>query len=164
MAFNEDSRVKIPAILHLIRLGFSYIPQYAQIRRENTNIFESIFSESILKLNPHLDESDIKRLLDEITLELDFEDLGRKFFHRLTSGAGLKLIDFQNFSNNSFHITTELTCKNGDEEFRPDITILINGMPSHKIGTIVNAISSSVVIFLIPPPTIRKHKLEVIVE
>lgn len=129
MAFNEDSRVKIPAILHLIRLGFSYIPQYAQIRRENTNIFESIFSESILKLNPHLDESDIKRLLDEITLELDFEDLGRKFFHRLTSGAGLKLIDFQNFSNNSFHITTELTCKNGDEEFRPDITILINGMP-----------------------------------
>ena len=129
MAFNEDSRVKIPAILHLIRLGFSYIPQSAQIRREDTNIFESIFSESILKLNPHLNESDIKRLLDEITLELDFEDLGRKFFHRLTSGAGLKLIDFQNFSNNSFHITTELTCKNGDEEFRPDITILINGMP-----------------------------------
>src|SRR5690606_14856064 len=36
---------------------------------------------------------------------------------------------FQNFSNNSFHVTTELTYKNGDEEFRPDITILINGMP-----------------------------------
>lgn len=129
MAFNEDSRVKIPAILHLIRLGFSYIPQSAQNRWEDTNIFESIFSESILKLNPHLDETDIRRLLDEITLELDFEDLGRKFFQRLTSGAGLKLIDFQNFSNNSFHVTTELTCKNGDEEFRPDITILINGMP-----------------------------------
>jgi hypothetical protein len=25
MAFNEDSRVKIPAILHLIRLGYTYI-------------------------------------------------------------------------------------------------------------------------------------------
>lgn len=24
---------------------------------------------------------------------------------------------------------TELTCKNGDDEFRPDITLLINGMP-----------------------------------
>lgn len=129
MAFNEDSRVKIPAILHLVRLGFTYIPQSAQNRREETNIFESIFAESILKLNPHLDEADIKRLLDEITLELDFEDLGSKFYQRLTSGAGIKLIDFQNFSNNSFHVTTELTCKNGDEEFRPDITILINGIP-----------------------------------
>jgi type I restriction enzyme, R subunit len=129
MAFNEDSRVKIPAILHLIRLGFTYIPQSKQDRREDSNIFESVFSERILKLNPHLDDSGVKRLLDEISLELDFEDLGRKFFHRLTSGAGLKLIDFQNFSNNSFHVTTELTYKNGDEEFRPDITILINGMP-----------------------------------
>ena len=129
MAFNEDSRVKIPAILHLIRLGFTYIPQSQQYRREETNIFEGIFNESILKINPHLNEHDVKRILDEITLELDFEDLGRKFFERLISDSGNKLIDFQNFSNNSFHVTTELTCKNGDEEFRPDITILINGMP-----------------------------------
>jgi len=129
MAFNEDSRVKIPAILHLIRLGFTYIPQSQQYRREETNIFEGIFNESILKINPHLNGHDVKRILDEVTLELDFEDLGRKFFERLISDSGNKLIDFQNFSNNSFHVTTELTCKNGDEEFRPDITILINGMP-----------------------------------
>lgn len=129
MAFNEDSRVKIPAILHLIRLGFTYIPLAEQIRREDTNIFEGIFSQSILKLNPHLEASDIKPLLDKVSLELGFEDLGRAFFERLTSGAGIKLIDFQNFSNNAFHVTTELTCKNGDEEFRPDITLLINGIP-----------------------------------
>jgi type I restriction enzyme, R subunit len=35
----------------------------------------------------------------------------------------------QNRGNNSFCVTTELTCKNGDEDFRPDITLLINGMP-----------------------------------
>ncbi|GMQ24801.1 DEAD/DEAH box helicase family protein [Algoriphagus sp. oki45] len=129
MAFNEDSRVKIPAILHLIRLGFTYIPQHQQNRKEETNIFEEIFIQSIQKINPRLKEPEIKRILEEITLELDFEDLGRKFFERLTSNSGVKLIDFQNFSNNSFHVTTELTCKNGDEEFRPDITVLINGMP-----------------------------------
>lgn len=28
-----------------------------------------------------------------------------------------------------FNVVTELTCKNGDDEFRPDITLLINGMP-----------------------------------
>src|SRR5690606_36369997 len=52
-----------------------------------------------------------------------------KFYQRLTATSGIKLIDFKNFNNNSFHVTTELICKNGDEEFRPDITLLINGMP-----------------------------------
>lgn len=41
---------------------------------------------------------------------------------------GNKPIDFKNFKNNSFHVVTELTYKNGDDEFRPDITLLINGM------------------------------------
>src|SRR5690606_23219167 len=31
--------------------------------------------------------------------------------------------------NNSFHVVTELTYRKDDEEFRPDITLLINGMP-----------------------------------
>ncbi|MFP3354553.1 type I restriction endonuclease, partial [Pseudoalteromonas sp. SIMBA_153] len=31
--------------------------------------------------------------------------------------------------NNSFHVVTELTYKKDDEEFRPDIILLINGMP-----------------------------------
>jgi type I restriction enzyme R subunit len=43
--------------------------------------------------------------------------------------SGTKLIDFENFNNNAFHVVTELTYKNGDEEFRPDIILLINGMP-----------------------------------
>ncbi|MBT3726764.1 hypothetical protein HOG21_03545 [bacterium] len=38
----------------------------------------------------------------------------------------IKLIDFENFENNSFNVVTELTCQNGEDEFRPDITLLIN--------------------------------------
>ncbi len=30
---------------------------------------------------------------------------------------------------NTFHIALEVTCQNGEEEFRPDITIFINGLP-----------------------------------
>lgn len=129
MAFNENSRVKIPAILHLIRLGYEYVPLKQQIRREDTNIFENIFVESLKKINPDYNSEDFLRLLDELSLELDYEDLGRKFYERLTSASGIKLIDFKNFENNKFHVTTELTYKNGEEEFRPDITILVNGMP-----------------------------------
>ena len=129
MAFNENSRVKIPALLHLMRLGYAYVPLREQIRRSDSNIFESIFLDSIQRINPDVALEDLKRLLDEISLELDYEDIGEKFYQRLTATSRIKLIDFKNFNNNSFHVTTELTCKNGDEEFRPDITILINGIP-----------------------------------
>ena len=40
-----------------------------------------------------------------------------------------QLIDFENFENNSFNVVTELTYKKDDEEFRPDVILLINGMP-----------------------------------
>lgn len=129
MPFNENSRVKIPALLHFMKLGYTYIPLKEQRRREDTNIFEDVFLDSVRRINTDVSEQEIKRLLDEISLELDYEDLGEKFYNRITATSGIKLIDFKNFNNNSFHITTELICKNGDEEFRPDITILINGLP-----------------------------------
>lgn len=129
MKFNENSRVKIPALLHLVKLGYKYIPLSQQNRREDTNIFEAIFIESLMRINPETSKEELLRLLDEISLELDYEDLGKTFYQRLASISGIRLIDFKNFNNNSFHVTTELTAKNGDEEFRPDITVLINGMP-----------------------------------
>ncbi len=129
MNFNENTRVKIPAILHLCRLGYDYLSLSHSMHDENTNIFADLFSESIRRINPDLDESAIKRLLEDISLALDNEDLGETFYRMLTARSGLRLIDFKDFSNNSFHVVTELTCKNGDDEFRPDITLLVNGLP-----------------------------------
>lgn len=129
MAFNENTRVKIPAILHLCRLGFDYLPLSEAEWDESTNIFTDIFSESIAKINPDIERYDIKREYEKISLALDNEDLGQEFYKMLTATSGIRLIDFQNFNNNSFYVVTELPCKNGDDEFRPDITLLINGMP-----------------------------------
>ncbi|QIY09690.1 type I restriction endonuclease subunit R [Plesiomonas shigelloides] len=129
MKFNEDTRVKLPAILHLMRLGYQYLSLKGQCWDLDTNIFPELFNKAILKINPGIEPDDVSRLLEDIKLELDYEDLGRAFFERLTDRSNTKLIDFENFNNNSFHVVTELTCQNGDEEFRPDITLLINGMP-----------------------------------
>jgi type I restriction enzyme R subunit len=126
---TEDTRVKIPAILHLTRLGYSYLSLKGATWDIATNIFPELFHESIAAINPAASDDDINRLLQEITLLLDNEDLGKAFYDRLTKSTGLKLIDFENFERNSFRVVTELTCKNGDDEFRPDITLLINGMP-----------------------------------
>ena len=127
---NENSRVKIPAILHLMRLGYDYLSLKNENWDKPTNIFPEIFIESLCRINPDLSPDDARRLLTDITIELDNEDLGQKFYERLTNqSGGKKLIDFQNFDNNSFQVVTELPCINGDEEFRPDITLLVNGMP-----------------------------------
>ena len=129
MIFSEDSRVKIPCILHLMRLGYDYLSLRNAVWDEETNIFPELFTNAIAKINPDLAVDEIPRLLADIKLLLDNEDLGKAFYDRLIEQSGIKLIDFENFNNNSFHVVTELTCKNGDDEFRPDITLLINGLP-----------------------------------
>jgi type I restriction enzyme R subunit len=129
MSFNEDTRVKLPAILHLWRLGYDYLSLKKAKRDENSNIFTDVFASSILRINPEIDASDIKKVFDDITIALSNDDLGEAFFKMLTATSDTKLIDFNDFNNNSFHVVTELTYKNGEDEFRPDITLLINGMP-----------------------------------
>ncbi len=133
MVFSEDSRVKIPCILHLVRLGYRYLSLKGATWDEDTNIFPEQFRIAIARINPEMEADDITRLLADVKLLLDNEDLGKAFYEKLTERSGIRLIDFENFDNNSFHVVTELTCKNGDDEFRPDITLLINGMPLNFI-------------------------------
>lgn len=129
MSFNENTRVKIPAILHFVRLGYTYISLKNAVREEQTNIFTDIFKESISKINKGIEPEEINRLLEDVSLLLDNEDLGEAFYQKLIAKSGTRLIDFEDFKNNTFNVVTELTYKNGDEEFRPDIILLINGMP-----------------------------------
>ncbi|NLD98379.1 MAG: hypothetical protein GX640_00765, partial [Fibrobacter sp.] len=63
MSFNENTRVKIPAILHLCRLGYTYVPLTGANRNEDTNIFTDIFHESVRRINSDIPDLDTKRLL-----------------------------------------------------------------------------------------------------
>lgn len=129
MAFNENSRVKIPTILHLHRLGYEYLSLSNAQWDKSNNIFTNIFEQEVKRLNPEMDDADFRILLENIQLALDNEDLGKSFFDMLSNTSGPTLIDFANFRNNKLQVVTELPCINGDEEFRPDITLLINGLP-----------------------------------
>jgi type I restriction enzyme, R subunit len=127
--FNEDSRVKIPALLHLTRLGYQYLPLNEAVWDKRSNIFLQLFEAALLRLNPDLRQQDIPSQLNEIHLSLQNEDLGRAFHKRLTARSGVRLMDFDNPDNNSYHVVTELPFENGEDNFRPDITLLINGLP-----------------------------------
>lgn len=86
---------------------------------------------SVQRLNPALSELQARQLLNEITLILDNNDLGREFYNKLSSNSNIKLIDFQDADRNEWHATTEFTCENQDsgDSFRPDITCFVNGLP-----------------------------------
>ena len=130
--FSELTRVQIPAALHLMRLGYTYLPRNSKkmIERDpDTNILVSVFKEQFLKFNNYLTEEDFERELANIKLELDQNDLGRSFFRRLQGQEDTVYIDWENPEANTFHLALEVTCKNGQDEFRPDIVVFINGLP-----------------------------------
>ena len=130
--FNENTRVQLPALIHLTRLGYKYFGKILEsdagkIYDSDTNILIEVFKKQFDILNPKLEGMGNQILLD-IRQELNNDDLGQSFYKRLMS-TEKKLIDFENIENNVFHFTAEFTCKNGYDEFRPDITLFINGLP-----------------------------------
>lgn len=128
--FNENTRVQVPAALHLYKLGYSYLDKITDYDA-NTNILIKVFMMAVRRLNPGISALDVDLLLDKIRSISDNDDLGREFYNLISSNSGLKLIDFDNPSNNDWHITTEFPCVNQEsgDEFRPDITCFINGLP-----------------------------------
>lgn len=130
--FNENTRVQLPALVHLTRIGYEYFGKISEsdsniIYDKDTNILINIFESQFDKLNPHL-AGEGKQVLAEIRQELNNDDIGQSFYKRLLS-VEKKLIDFEDIKNNTFHFTAEFTCKNGNDEFRPDITLFVNGLP-----------------------------------
>lgn len=138
---NEKTRVQMPALVHLTRLGYEYIGKLYHIGKEkqqqrtagtsfdeDTNILIAEFQKAFYRLNPTKKE-DWASVFSDIQKELNDDDLGKQFYERLTSVSPYKLIDFENPQNNDYYCTAEFTCKNGEEEFRPDITLFINGLP-----------------------------------
>lgn len=137
LVFNEDTRVKIPATIQFLKIGYNY----QSLKDDkldidfNTKIFINRFKPAIEKINNReLSYDEVKILLDEINNLIKNNDLGKEFYFRLINPQDkLKLIDFENINNNDFAVVDELpfsiTPDSDVGSFRPDINILINGMP-----------------------------------
>ena len=74
--FNEATRVQMPAMVHLTRLGYTY---FGKITEDMAGTV--------------------------------YDDIGRSFYERLSSVSPVRLVDFENPKNNTYHFTAEFTCK-----------------------------------------------------
>lgn len=142
-SFSEDSRVKFPTIMHLVTMGYEYV-SLSGVKKYGvpavefdplTNILTKHFTDAFLSLNPDLEEADALKKLQEIQDSLANDDLGREFFNKILQEPGVgRIIDLsseENFrTNNTFQVATEMTCGDkSSDNFRPDITLFINGLP-----------------------------------
>lgn len=133
--FNEDMRVKIPATIQFLRLGYEY-----QSLREadidfSTKIFINRFKPALERINKReFSYDEIKEILFEINNVIKNNDLGKEFYNWMINPLErVKIFDAQNWKNNDFAVVDELPFSviEGTEQgsFRPDINILINGIP-----------------------------------
>ena len=143
-AFCEDSRVKFPTLMHLMGMGFKYVSlkglktKYAIAPKTEfdplTNILTDYFTEAYNKLNPNVEIGAAGKLLAKIQSSLMNDDLGRQFYNEILLNTGERIIDLSSpanfYKNNTFQVTTEMTCGDKDSDnYRPDITLFVNGLP-----------------------------------
>lgn len=135
--FDENSRVKIPALLHLTRLNYQYVSyrESESLIDTETNIYKKSFQADLNKINhKNFTDSEVEMIIRDLKNFLQAEDLGRKFFEKLQheitfNEENVRLIDFENIDNNIWEVMTEVPYKSGNYSFRPDITIFLNGLP-----------------------------------
>lgn len=85
--FNEATRVQMPAMVHLTRIGYTYFGKITEdmagtIYDPDTNILINVFKEQFVKLNPE-HKGEAEQVLKTIRQELDNDDLGHSFYKRL---------------------------------------------------------------------------------
>ena len=129
--FTENTRVQVPAALHLCRLGYVYKMRSELVCDQKTNILVDEFMTAVTRINPDKDKSEIKALLDNLISVSANDDIGREFYEKIVATSGIRVIDFEHPGENSWICTTELPCEDleSHDEFRPDVTCFVNGLP-----------------------------------
>ncbi|WQU89990.1 type I restriction endonuclease subunit R [Helicobacter pylori] len=124
MPYNEITRVQVPALMHLAKLGYDFIPTKNKPNLDTaTNILTDSFTQAFNQLNPNPTKN-AQETLTEIKKRLNYDDLGKSFYEYLLKSEH-QIIDFDNPNNNLYEMMAELTYKS----LRTDITLFINGLP-----------------------------------
>jgi len=156
---DEVEKVEQPAIDQLIKLGWNYLPgsilapastcQQAAERNSARDYYRDVvlairLEAALRKLNPWISEENLRKVMREIThpnhaalmeynhgiyqLLVNYlsveQDLGKG-----RKGQTVKIIDFDNPSNNDFLCTSQFKIEGVNQNIIPDIVCFVNGLP-----------------------------------
>ena len=145
--FNEENSVENLVRDLLTNMKWKFVPRHELPRHESDVLVEEHLVNSLIKLNPSITQEPNRA--DEILYKLRTiilsakgmglvganEEFSRWIRNEKTMPFGedgehvsIKLIDYDDIENNEFIVTTQYRFKAGQER-RPDLVLLINGIP-----------------------------------
>ncbi len=143
--FSERHTVQNPIIQHAQEVGWEYLPPSEALRLrggESSPVLRSILIEQLQRLNPTAitNRTKAEEVIDRLVrvkpnIEGNYEaweylkGLKTVFVEVEKREKNVRLVDFKNPRNNTFHVTEEFRFVSGTAVIRPDVVFLINGIP-----------------------------------
>src|SRR5580692_7759157 len=148
-AWNEASLSEDPAVEHLRRLGYAYLPPEAMdAERESQKdvVLPKRLAAALRRLNPWISEDNVHKAVRAVTAvhASSLVEASEKLYTTLTYGISLeqdvgdgagkkgrsvRFFDFDELAANDFVVTRQLRVRGAKKNIRPDIVLLVNGVP-----------------------------------
>lgn len=148
---NERGSVQNPFLRYAQEAGWTYLPPEEALRLrggEEVPVLRGVLVEQIQRLNPGVVDSAAKaeevverllRVRPSIEGNLEaweyLKGLKTVFVEAERREKNLRLLDPDHPEHNAFHITDEFPFRSGPHRIRPDIVLLVNGIPVIVVET-----------------------------
>jgi type I restriction enzyme R subunit len=145
--WNEENLSENPAVVHLRRLGYTYVPsEVVDAERDSFKevVLTNRLGSALKRLNPWLSEDNLHKAIRAVTNvpASSLIEASEKLHTALTYGLSLeqdlgagkkgqtvRFFDFDNPTKDEFIVTRQYKVQGGKKSIRPDIVLLVNGIP-----------------------------------
>lgn len=145
--WNEENLSENPAVVHLRRLGYTYIA--SQVLDTERDSFKEVvltkrLAAALKRLNPWLAEDNLHKAVRAVTnvSAASLIEASERLHTLLTYGISLeqdlgggkkgqtvRFFDFDDPKKNELLVTRQYKVQGGKKNIRPDIVLLVNGIP-----------------------------------
>ena len=145
--WNEATLSERPAVVHLRRLGYTYVaPEALDAERESPRevVVTRRLAAALRHLNPWLSDDNVQKAVRAVTTvqAASLIEVSEKLYTTLTYGISLeqdrgdgkkshtvRFFDFEHPTGNEFVVTQQFSVQGAKKHIRPDLVLLVNGIP-----------------------------------
>lgn len=145
--WNEANLSENPAVEHLERLGYTYVPaEVLEAERESLKevVLAKRLATAVKKLNPWLSDDNVQKAVRAVThvASTSLIEASERLYTTLTYGIALeqdrgdgkkshsvRFLDFANPAANEFVVTRQYKVKGAKKHIKPDVVLFVNGIP-----------------------------------
>src|ERR1043165_6559105 len=144
--WNEENLSENPAAEHLQRLGYTYVPpETLDVERESFKevVLTKRLTGALKRLNPWLSDDNVEKAIRAVSVPAaSLIEASEKLYTTLTYGISLEqdrgdgkkgqqvqFFDFADATRNDFIVTRQFRVQGSKKNIRPDIVLLVNGIP-----------------------------------